>query len=187
MSESTSTTGRRAWSFFDDRPVAMKIAAAVLVALLATLLVAMVGIGRTSSLRDATQAIRDQGLGSANEVANLRRGFLQTRLDALADETLATSDAAPEHESYLASVEKTNGIIAGLRGSLNPSQLAHLEEFDRQWIAYNDVVGTKYLALARQKKMTEFLEIRNTTVKPISTAAGEALDALIVEVRGDAD
>ncbi|MCW2568654.1 MAG: chemotaxis sensory transducer, partial [Mycobacterium sp.] len=188
MSENTQNTGRRAWSFFDDRPVAVKIASAVLVALLAGILVAFVGIQRTQSLRTDAEAIRDQGLNSVAEVANLRRSFLQARLDSLADETLATSDDAPEHKAYLASVEAVNAVIDRLRGSLkDPVQLQHVEEFDQSWKQYIDVVGTKYLALARQKRMAEFLEMRNTTVKPVSVAASAALDALVQEVRASAD
>ncbi|MDQ1675162.1 MAG: methyl-accepting chemotaxis protein, partial [Actinomycetota bacterium] len=187
MSESTST-GRSAWSFFDDRPVAVKIASAVLVALLGGILVAGVGISRTQTLRGDAEAIRDQGLESMSGVANLRRGFLQTRLDSLADETLATSDDSPEHTSYLASVAEVNGIIAGLRAGLHSQgQLAHLDEFDQHWNEFTGVVGTRYLALARQKRMTEFLEMRDTTIKPISKAAGASLDALVAEVRADAD
>ncbi|HEV7754378.1 MAG TPA: methyl-accepting chemotaxis protein [Mycobacteriales bacterium] len=187
MSESTST-GRSAWSFFDDRPVAVKIASAVLVALLGGILVAGVGISRTQTLRGDAEAIRDQGLESVSGVANLRRGFLQTRLDSLADETLATSDDSPEHTSYLASVAEVNGIIAGLRAGLHgQGQLAHLNEFDQHWNEFTGVVGTRYLALARQKRMTEFLEMRDTTIKPISKAAGASLDALVAEVRADAD
>jgi methyl-accepting chemotaxis protein len=187
MSESTST-GRSAWSFFDDRPVAVKIASAVLVALLGGILVAGVGISRTQTLRGDAEAIRDQGLESVSGVANLRRGFLQTRLDSLADETLATSDDSPEHRSYLASVAEVNGIIAGLRAGLHgQGQLAHLNEFDQHWNEFTGVVGTRYLALARQKRMTEFLEMRDTTIKPISKAAGASLDALVAEVRADAD
>jgi hypothetical protein len=85
MPDSTQSTGRRVSSFFDDRPVAVKIASAVLVSLLAGILVAFVGIQRTQSLRT-------------------------------------------EHRSYLATVEKTNGIIDDLRGQLkDPGQLKHLE------------------------------------------------------------
>jgi methyl-accepting chemotaxis protein len=187
MSDSSTTRSHRAAQFFDDRPVAVKIASAVLVAVLAGVLIAVVGIQRTQGMRADAVAIRDKGLASVNEVANLRRNFLQTRLDSLADETLAKSDDSPEHKSYLATVEKVNGIVTDLRGTLAPEEIPHLEKFAENYKAFVDVVGGPYLALARQGKMPEFLAMRNDRVKPLSTAVQGGLDDLVKSVQAAAD
>jgi methyl-accepting chemotaxis protein len=184
---SEPSTGRRSWSFLDDRSVAVKIASAVLVALLAGVLVAVVGIQRTQSMRDDAIAIRDQGMARVDDVANLRRSFLQTRLDSLADETLAKSDDSKEHAAYLATVEATTAQIAALRSALPAEQQADLGEFEKNYRSYVDVAGGPYLALARQGKMTEFLAMRNSQVKPVSAQAQASLDTLVGAVQAAAD
>jgi methyl-accepting chemotaxis protein len=186
MPDSTATP--RSWAFLDDRPILVKLVASVLVALLGAVVVGAVGIHHAQALRADAVAIHDQGLVPTEETANLRRGFLQTRLDGLADETLADSDSDPEHQAYLADVKKVDATVATLRDVLTtPEELRYLDEFDRNWKDYHNVVGGELLALARQKKTAEFLALRTGTVKPVSARIQASLDGLVAAVRKSAD
>ena len=176
-------------AFVDDRPITAKVAAAVLVGVSAAVAVGVVGIARVEHVKAETVAIRDQGLAVVRQTETLRRAFLQTRLDALADETLGTSDSGPEHLAYLADVKNVRATAQALRAMLPAAgpAVAQLNSFEEHWQSYHTVVGGKLLDLARTGKMADFVALRSGTVKPVSKQVQASLDALVATVGAETD
>ncbi|HEY0360355.1 MAG TPA: hypothetical protein VGD11_17385, partial [Mycobacteriales bacterium] len=169
MSDSTAGTRRGTWAFFDDRPVAVKIAAALLVALLSGGLIATVGIQRTQQLRGNAVAIRDKGLVHVQETEKLRRAFLQARLSATNDTLIAKNDASPEHKLFLADIEAVNGVLGSLGSILTEAdQKKFVVEFQGYWKSYTDAVLGELIPLARQGRMAEYNAARAAKVSPLA-------------------
>jgi methyl-accepting chemotaxis protein len=175
-------------AFFDDRPVAVKIAAALLVALLSGGLIATVGIQRTQELRVNAMDIRDKGLTHVQETEKLRRAFLQVRLSGTNDTLVAKSDDSKEHRTYLADVQNVDTVLASLRSLLvEPGQRKYVDEFEGFWKAYVPVVANELLPYSRQGRMAEFNKARAEKVGPISAGLQKSLDALVAAVAKSAD
>ena len=189
---SMSTTRKPAGklvAFVDNQPIAAKIATAVLIGVVAALVVGIVGIDQVEHVKADTVAIRDQGLTVVRQTETLRRAFLQTRLDALADELLATSDADTEHQSYLSDAKTVDDLVASLRSMLPASGAAttQLQAFEQSWNAYHTVVGGELLQLARAKKMADYIALRTDTVKPLAKQIQASLDGLVAAVGAQTD
>jgi methyl-accepting chemotaxis protein len=188
MSDSTSSPRRGVWASFDDRPVGMKIAAALLVALLSGGLITTVGIQRTQELRGSAVAIRDEGLEPVQESEKLRSAFLQARLSGTNDTLIAKSDDSPEHRAFLADIEALNGVLDTLSAMLTaPDQRKLLEDFRGYWKSYNDIVLGTMIPLARQGKLAEYNALRAEKVAPIAKGLQESLDGLVDVVAKSAD
>src|SRR5664280_2207482 len=87
----------RAWR---DRPVAVKVLSAVTVACLGMLVIAFTATFHLGQLRDSARAMNVQAVVPLNRMDEVRRAYLQTRVDALADELLATRASDVEPVSY---------------------------------------------------------------------------------------
>jgi hypothetical protein len=82
------------------------------VACLVALLIGVVGLVQLGSLEQRTREIEPDALIPSTQIAEVRRAFLQTRIDPLADELLprtGTQDTA--HEAYLADVDAMGAVI----------------------------------------------------------------------------
>jgi methyl-accepting chemotaxis protein len=188
MSDSTTSARRGTWAFFDDRPVAVKIAAALLVALLSGGLIATVGIQRTQGLRDNAVAIRDKGLTHVQETEKLRRAFLQARLSATNDTLIAKNDSSPEHKLFLDDIEVVNGVLGSLGSMLTDAdQKKFVAEFQGYWKSYTDAVLGELIPLARQGRMTEYNAARAAKVSPLAAGLQKSLDGLVAAVAKSAD
>ena len=82
-------------------PLRVKFLTAVGVACLVALLIGLLGLVQLGALQQRSEDIKTDALQPSNEIAEVRRSFLQTRIDALADELLAKADTDPEHQAYL--------------------------------------------------------------------------------------
>jgi methyl-accepting chemotaxis protein len=69
-------------------PLRVKVLTAVALACLVALLVGVLGLVQLGALQQRSQEIKTQALVPSNQIAEVRRAFLQTRIDALADEML---------------------------------------------------------------------------------------------------
>ncbi|MDQ1676931.1 MAG: methyl-accepting chemotaxis protein, partial [Actinomycetota bacterium] len=188
MSDSTTTTRRGTWAFFDDRPVAVKIAAALLVSVLSGGLIAAVGIQRTQQLRGDAVAIRDQGLAHVQETEKLRRSFLQSRLSGTNDTLLGKNDDSQEHKTFLADIAVLNGVLDSLESTLTePGQSKYVVEFQGFWKSYTDVVLGQLIPLARQGRMADYNALRAEKVTPIAAGLQKSLDGLVAAVAESAD
>jgi methyl-accepting chemotaxis protein len=191
MSHVSSTTvppRRSALRFFDDRPVAVKIIAAVLIAVLSGLLIATVAIQSTQRLQDDAKAVRDQGLLTVSQAAKVRASFLGVRVSALATVFLGKTDASPEHQAYLAGVQKVNAAATTLRAGLTESaQLTAFEHFEERWRAYESTVTGRLIPLARQGRWTEYATLRTDTVNALSDNLEKAVDDMVGAVADSAN
>jgi methyl-accepting chemotaxis protein len=71
-----------------DRSIRTKILAAVLLGVLTSVVVGAFALQSLGALNRGTQAVRTQAMQPREQLAEIRRAVLQTRIDALADETL---------------------------------------------------------------------------------------------------
>src|SRR5690242_7797459 len=112
-------------------PLRIKVLAAVALACAVALLIGVLGLAQLGSLQQRAQQIKTDALVPSNQIAEVRRAFLQTRIDALADELLpkkpGTADTA--HEAYLADIDALNAAIKAYSASgLTPAQKQHLAD-----------------------------------------------------------
>ena len=73
-------------------PLRVKVLTAVAVACLVALLIGIVGLVQLGNLQQRSQDIKNDGLVPSNQIAEVRRAFLQTRIDALADELVPSDE-----------------------------------------------------------------------------------------------
>jgi methyl-accepting chemotaxis protein len=74
----------------------------------APLVVGLVSLAQLSNLGQRTQEVQAGALVPSSQLATVRRAFLQTRVDALADELLPKSCAEDvEHQAYVKDVDAT--------------------------------------------------------------------------------
>ncbi|MDP9406398.1 MAG: methyl-accepting chemotaxis protein, partial [Actinomycetota bacterium] len=168
-------------SWVQDRPVGTKVLAGVLVASAVAVGVGGLSVHSLGRLHERAVEIQDEALVPTAQLADVRRAFLQTRIDALADELLPkTGGEDVEHAAYLADVEKVDAAIATYaEGSTHTvAQRADVEALAAAWESYHTIVGGELLDLARAKDMDGYLALRTTEVKPVSKALNEALDRL---------
>jgi methyl-accepting chemotaxis protein len=184
----TSTSRRGFLAVLGDQRLAVKIGLAVGAALLTAFVVGGLALVRVNDLESQSQSIRDHGLAPVQATETLRRAFLQTRIDALADELLASSDDDTEHAAFLSDVDAVGAAAQALRAELvDPKAVTQVDAFETAWAQYADIVGGDLLQLARQDRIDEYKALRTDQVKPISAQVQASLDALVEVVQSDAD
>jgi len=162
-------------------PIRAKILATVSLACVVALVVGLVSLAQLSALEQRTQEVQAEALVPASQLAAVRRAFLQTRIDALADETLPKASAEDvEHQTYLKDVEAMYAAVdAYSKGStLTQAQQADLDALTAAWKQYETLVGGDLLATARSGDMAAYMAMRTATVKPVSAALNDALTRL---------
>jgi methyl-accepting chemotaxis protein len=162
-------------------PVRVKVLTAVAIACVVALVVGLVALAQLSNLEQHTQEVQAEALVPSSQLAAVRRAFLQTRVDALADEMLPKSSAEDvEHQTYLKDVETTYAAIETYRtgSSLAAEQERRIAELTAAWKKYETIVGGEYLQLARAGQMAQFMDVRTNQVKPASTAFNDTLTQL---------
>ena len=81
-------------------PLRVKVLTAVGIACLVALLIGVLGLVQLGNLQQRSEDIKTNALVPSNQIAEVRRAFLQTRIDALADELVPSKDAqATAHEA----------------------------------------------------------------------------------------
>jgi methyl-accepting chemotaxis protein len=180
---------RTALSRLLSLPLRAKLLTTVGVACVVALVIGVVGLAQLGALDQRSQDIKTHALGPTDEMAQVRRTFLQTRIDSLADELIPDTTGA-EHNAFLADVDKVNAAFADLRDDtvLTGTQRALLDQADQAWKSYADVVGGRLLQLAHSGNMQAFMTLRIQQVKPVSATLNAALDSLekSLTAQGDA-
>ena len=170
-------------------PLRVKVLTSVGIACLVALLIGVLGLVQLGQLQQRSEDIKTDALVPSNQIAEVRRAFLQTRIDALADELLpktGTTDVA--HEAYLADVDAMGAAVETYAGSgLTAAQQADLEQLSAAWKKYETLVSGPYLQAARSGDMATFMKMRTETVSPVSKALGEALDRLLASEAASAE
>jgi len=162
-------------------PLRAKVLTAVSVACVVALVVGIVSLAQLGALQQRSQDIKTNGLVPSNQIAEVRRAFLQTRIDALADELIPKSggeDAA--HTAYVADIDAMNAAVKAYSDSgLTPAQHKDVTQLTEAWKQYETLVSGPYLAAARAGDMKTFMTMRKETVSPAAKSLNEALDKLL--------
>jgi methyl-accepting chemotaxis protein len=162
-------------------PLRVKVLTAVAVACVVALTVGIVSLVQLGALQQRSQDINTNGLVPSNQIAEVRRAFLQTRIDALADELIPKSGGEDvAHIAYTADIEAMNAAVKAYSGSgLTPAQQKDVTQLTEAWKQYASLVSGPYLDAARAGDMATFMTMRKETVSPAAKSLNEALDRLL--------
>jgi methyl-accepting chemotaxis protein len=174
----TTPSSSRVPALLGDRSIRTKILAAVLLGVLTSVTVGGFALQSLGALNSGTQAVRTNAMQPREQLAEIRRAFLQTRIDALADEMLATKDTDPEHQAFLKDVQDVEAAAkVYASGTRSASERAGIEKFQTSWASYRDVVAGQLLQLARGggAQRAAYIKLRTDVVKPLTKEAYAAL------------
>jgi len=172
-----SGRGRRAsWR---DLPVATKILAAVAAGCLGMLAISVVAVTHLGDLRDSGRSMNTDAVGPMQALDQVRRAYLQTRIDALADEWVSSVPNGPEHQAYLTDLRAMDDAVGALsRQPLTVEQTRMTSDLETAWGTYKDVVGGDLLALAHTGDRFRYIDLRDKRVKPSAVVIQKSLDGL---------
>ncbi len=172
---------RRARWRVSDQPVVVKVMAAVLVGCLGMIIIAVSAYIHLGAMRDRQQTLQDRSVFPLTDLDGMRYAYLQARLDALADDTLGSSDSGAEHVAYLADVDRMNQALQKFANGpgTSPEVRAVLSDLSGVWEKYHTLVGGDLLRLARAHDMAGYLEMRTKQVKPMAVQIQADLDKII--------
>jgi methyl-accepting chemotaxis protein len=157
----------------------VKVLTSVGLACLVALLIGILSLVQLADLEQRSHDVNAEALVPTGQLAEIRRAFLQTRIDALADELIPSADGK-EHEAYLADVDAVDVAVATFaqNDNLTAEERANVDTLTTSWQGYENLVGGQLLDLARAGRMADYMALRGDQVKPFSAALNEALTAL---------
>jgi methyl-accepting chemotaxis protein len=162
-------------------PLRVKFLTAVGLACVVALGIGVLGLVQLGELQQRSEDIKTDALVPSNQIAEVRRAFLQTRIDALADELLpknGPTDAA--HEAYLADIDAmTAAVEAYATSGLTAAQEEDVASLSDAWAEYEELVSGPLLQAAHSGRMGEYMDMRTNIVGPVSKTLNEALDRLL--------
>jgi methyl-accepting chemotaxis protein len=166
----------RAWR---DRSVAVKVLAAVTAACLGILVITFTATVHLGTLRDSARGMNTRAVAPMKALDEVRRAYLQTRIDALADELLATSDSSVEHRAFLTDARAMDAALPAFASQpLSAVQQSSVRQLSTTWTAYRGIVAGRLLELARAGNRSEYLTVRTRDVKPLAAIMQKDLDAI---------
>ncbi len=181
--EAPPPAGGRRGRFFANLPVGLKIAAGVATACVGMAAITIVGAIHLSNLKDGQAKLNETAVAPLTEFDEVRRAYLQTRVDALADGWVATSNGA-EHAAYLADVQTLNAGIEKL-GSLARTETTRnaVAELKDAWTKYEAIVSSdEFLRLARSGDRAAYTAERDTKIKPQAQRIEAALETTVTDI-----
>jgi len=170
-------------------PLRVKVLTAVATACLVALVVGVVGLAQLSDLEQRSADVNAQALVPTGHLAQVRRAFLQTRIDALADELMpGATDDGPEHQAYLADAEAMDAALAAYESGsrLTDTQAADLATLKESWEGYQTHRNTA-LEFVRAGQFARYMEYRTNNTKPVAVSLNDALTALEESTAAQAD
>ncbi|HEX2894304.1 MAG TPA: methyl-accepting chemotaxis protein [Marmoricola sp.] len=171
---------RGALGFLADRSVRTKILSGVIAACLGMTVITWVAISGLSSLHAGQERMQAEAVVPLTKFDEVRRAYLQTRVDALADEFVADTNGV-EHTAYLADVQATHKAVDALAKAVKSDKglSALVTKLDTAWAAYDKVVSSdEFLQLARSGNKKAYIAMRDAQVKPQAVTIQESLDQL---------
>jgi methyl-accepting chemotaxis protein len=171
-----------------DRPVGVKILAAVGVAALAAVATGIVGVTQMSSIKSSTHALYTDGYVPVEKLADLRRVTQLSRV-ALLSHGLATEDAAMRrYEQAIAQHDAAwDEQLAALREEqLDGTNTALLDTAAESWATLRSVRDEELLPASRTNDDDRFAKLFAERVAPLSDQVTEAFDGVQDELRADA-
>jgi len=162
-----------------DRPVAVKVTAVVAVACMGMLVIAFSAMVHMGQLRDSAAAMNSRAVEPMKALDEVRRAYLQSRVDALADEWVGKNDRGPEHKAFLADVDAMDEAVSVMRTQqLSAAQQNLVSQATSAWGTYKQVVAGPLLQLARAGDRNAYVALRDRDVKPAAVAIQGALTGL---------
>ncbi|MDQ1288913.1 MAG: methyl-accepting chemotaxis protein, partial [Actinomycetota bacterium] len=179
-SKSTSGTTSSGAARVLDPPVGVKVLGGILAGCLGMVLITATALISLGDLKDRGEGIHDVSMVTVSRLETIRRLYLQTRIDAFADDMLATGDGDAEHVAYVADVKAMEEAIAQFgKLSLTAAQRSALDHVDKVWTTYTGIVGGKLLQVARTGNKDAYIQLRDTEVKPLAKEMNSAMDQLV--------
>ncbi|WP_203880392.1 MCP four helix bundle domain-containing protein, partial [Planobispora takensis] len=176
-------------SVLRDLGIRTKILASIIVAVLAAGMIGALGITALSSSNDNAQAMYATNFAGLDEAANLRRLFIQLRLD-VANHAISTDPAdIATNESQSSETEaRIREIIASYGARLPAGEKKEaLRRFAQDLEAYVAVRDAKLLPAGRANDMKTWAAVRDSEVAPIGASMSETVDALVKTERAEAE
>jgi methyl-accepting chemotaxis protein len=184
-----TTPGRgRLLGLWRDRPLVVKILAIAALMAVGMVAIVLVADSHLGQLRDGAARLKTQAVTPMRALDEVRRSYLQTRVDALADEWVGSGDLGTEHKSYLVDIQSMDDALAALRRErLTNDQVASVTALTESWNSYKSLVSGPLLALARKGDRAGYITLRNAEVKAPAKAIQQNLDALVASVAQQTD
>ena len=146
-------------------PIRIKVLTAVALACVVAAVVGVVGLVQLSHLQQRAADVQAQGLVPTGQMAAIRRAFLQTRIDAVADELIpGASDAGPEHKAFQTDVDTMDAAITAFeKGSrLTAAQTADVAAVKDSWTKYQASRAAS-LVLIRHGDAAGYIAVKATS------------------------
>ena len=183
----TKAGPRGAMTFVADRPVWVKIVSGVVAAILGMTVITWVAISGLGTMRHGQQQLNTAAVQPLTHFNEVRRAYLQTRVDALADEFVADTNGV-EHEAYLADIAAMNKALDELAKAVKGEKDREVQvaQLATAWSAYEKVVSSdQFLQLARSGDKKAYTALRDAQVKPQALKIQAALDTLTADITAD--
>jgi methyl-accepting chemotaxis protein len=179
VSAQGGTAGSVVVGLWRDRSVAVKLLSAVTVACLGMLVITFAALVQLGELRDSAEAMNTRAVEPMKVMDEVRRAYLQTRTDALADEWVGRSDQGSDHQAFLADLVAMDQALATLREQdLSSDQQDLVAGASEAWSTYRQDVAGPLLKLARAGDRTGYIALRNRDVRPAAKAIQSDLTGL---------
>ena len=174
--------------WLSNRSVLTRVVAASLVALVAAVGISLISLRVMGAMRAEAVEIRSGSLVPLSIVSELRRSAVQSRLDALGQETAHSTTAfEANHKLLQADDAHVDDLVRQLQAlPLRTDEHAALVEFADTWAKYRTQRDAD-LPLARALKWTQFDYNRTHVKKPLSDKALAALTRLNTSATKQAD
>ncbi|GAB2756379.1 methyl-accepting chemotaxis protein [Nocardioides pakistanensis] len=172
--------------WFDHRRMRTKVLFVAAIGLLLATVIGQVAVTQMSAIADEAAAIEEEGLQPVGQLNEVRQWFLQTRIDALADEMQTVE--GPEHEAFLTDVQAVDDALAAFERDtyLDAADQELIADFRVSWASYQEIVGGPLLELARAQRWPAYFELRDAEVKPLAADIDKVLTALEEMIDGEA-
>jgi methyl-accepting chemotaxis protein len=128
----------------------------------------------------SARQIQTEAIAPMLDINEIRRAYLQARIDSLADQTLAKDTGSPEHQAWLKDIATMNAALEAYgKNDLTAEERTTLNALTTGWDSFQNIVSTQLIPLGWAGKQSEWMPIRNEKVKPIATKFQADLDKLI--------
>ena len=168
-------------------PVGMKIMSGVLVAGVGILVIMAVAMLDLSHMKAAQTALQQRALAPLTAMSEVRRAYLQTRIDALTDLWIDSRNGAA-YEAYASDKKQMTAALKELdRVTATPHQRDQAAKLASAWTTYLEGVDDPaFKAAARSRDLATYAKIRDDHVAPAATEIKETAEAMRKDIAGQA-
>ncbi|MGZ6744634.1 MAG: methyl-accepting chemotaxis protein [Nocardioides sp.] len=178
LADPAPATRSRLLGWMDDLRLRQKVLMVAALGLLLAIGVGQLAVSAMGNVAADAEAIRADGLAPVTRINEVRRTFLQTRVDALADE-MAAGDG-PAHTAYAADVAAVGAALKAYARDtrLDASERHDVETLQVTWQRFQELVGGPLLSFARDGMTQEYRAMLRDDVDPVATTLADSLAGL---------